>query len=149
MPSEWNWHKINPDNILRYYRQFPGGIDQIARAIGYRIRPSFVWSYQKDGHAGLVIGFVNDGIAGVPGVLRVTVWSDDGKVNVSGCLDPGSPFPHKVRQGQFVLPRGTAWQGLKIKAELEVKNVLYPVPWACRQKTNPDGSLTLRPTRGL
>ncbi len=147
--SLWNWHKINPANIMRYYQQFPAGIDRIARAIGYRIRPSFIWSYQKEASPGLVIGFVNDGIAGVPGILRVTVSSQDGKVNVGGGLDPGYPLPHKVRQAQFVLPRGTDWRGLKLKGELEVKGSLYPVQWACHQKTNPDGSLTLRPTVGL
>ena len=36
---------------------------------------------------GLIIGFANDGIAGVPGVLRVTVESQDGKLLTSGCLD--------------------------------------------------------------
>ena len=28
-------------------------------------------------------------------------------------------------------------------AEFEVKGGRYPVKWACNQKTNPDGSLTL------
>jgi hypothetical protein len=36
--------------------------------------------------------------SGVPGVLRVTLFSDDGKVNVSGGLDAGYPLPGKVRQ---------------------------------------------------
>ena len=43
-----------------------------------------------------------------------------------------------------MLPVGTKWEGLKLKAELEVKGVRYPVKWACQQKTNPDGFLTLR-----
>jgi hypothetical protein len=44
----------------------------------------------------------------------------------------------------LMLPAGTQLEGLRLKAELEVKGVRYPVRWACRQKTNPDGSLTLR-----
>jgi hypothetical protein len=147
--SLWNWHKVNAKNIMNYYRQYPQGIDKIARAIGYRIRPSFIWHYQKEDSPGLVVGFVNDGIAGVPGVLRVSVVSDDEKVNVSGSLDPGYPLPGKVRQAQFALPRGTDWKGLRLKAEIQVKGVRYPVPWACHQKTNPDGSLTLRSSRGV
>jgi hypothetical protein len=147
--SLWNWHKVNAKNIMNYYRQYPQGIDKIARSIGYRIRPSFIWHYQKEDNPGLVVGFVNDGIAGVPGVLRVSVVSDDEKVNVSGSLDSGYPLPGKVRQAQFVLPKGTDWKGLRLKAEIQVKVVRYPVPWACHQKTNPDGSLTLRSSRGV
>jgi len=44
---------------------------------------------------------------------------------------------------------GTKWQGLHLKAEIEVKGQRYPVRWACRQKLNEDGSLTLRSTVGL
>jgi len=108
-----------------------------------------VWHYEGDGRAGLVIGFANDGIAGVPGVLHVTVASDDGKLKVSGGLDPGYPVPGRIRQAQLPLPRGTEWRGLRLSAELEVKGVRHPVRWACRQTLNEDGSLTLRPTRGL
>jgi hypothetical protein len=43
-----------------------------------------------------------------------------------------------------VLPQGTQFEGLKLHAELEVKAMRYPVRWACHQKLNDDGSLTLR-----
>ena len=50
---------------------------------------------------------------------------------------------------EFPLPKDTQWEGLKLKAEIEVKGTRYPVHWSCRQKTNPDGSLTLsRNVRG-
>jgi hypothetical protein len=143
--SLWNWHNIAARNILSYYEKYPDPIDQIARKIGYRVRPSWIWHFERSGHPGLVMGFVNDGIAGVPGVLRVTVFSDDGEVRISGSLDPGFPKPRGVRQAMFILPKGTEWKGLKVKAEMEVKGVLHPVNWACHQKTNKDGSLTLRP----
>jgi hypothetical protein len=96
-----------------------------------------------------VIGFANDGIAGVPGVLRVGVRSDDGRIDVSGSLDPGYPLPGRVRQAQLPLPPGTDWKGLKLRAELEVKGVRHPVTWTCRQRLEQDGSLRLRPTRGV
>jgi hypothetical protein len=41
------------------------------------------------------------------------------------------------------------WKGLRLKAEIEVKGVHYPVRWACQQPLNDDGTLTLRPTAGL
>jgi hypothetical protein len=109
------------------------------------VRPSFIWSYEDDGYVGLIVGFANDGIAGVPGVLRVTVESQEGQSLKSGCLDAGYPVPGKIRQAQFVLPKGTKWQGMKLRAEIEVKGMRYPVRWACSQPLNADGSLTLRP----
>ena len=142
--SVWNWHNESAKNVLSYYEKYPAPIDHIARHIGYRVFPSFIWSFVRDGTPGLVVGLANKGVAGVPGVLRLTVFSDDGKVNVSGCVDPGYPKPVGIRQAMLTLPPGTDWQGLKLKAELEVKGVRYPMSWACRQKTNPDGSLTLK-----
>jgi hypothetical protein len=143
--SLWNFHAISAQNLQRYYEAYPKAFDQINRRIGYRVRPSMIWSYEDASSLGLIIGFANDGIAGVPGVLRVTVESADGKVLKSGCLDAGFPFPGKLRQAQFVLPQGTKFEGLKLRAEIEVKSMRYPVRWACRQKLNEDGSLTLRP----
>jgi hypothetical protein len=147
--SLWNWHRERAENVMNYYDQYPGMIETIARKVGYRVRPSFVWHYGGDDRTGLVVGFANDGIAGVPGVLRVRVTSDDATVDVSGGLDPGYPLPGRIRQAQFPLPKATDWKGLRLRAELEVKGVRYPVAWACRQKLEEDGSLRLRPTRGL
>ena len=143
--SLWNFHQINAKNLMSYYQVYPAAFDRINRRIGYRVRPSFIWSYTDSRSVGLIIGFANDGIAGVPGILRVTVESEDGKVLRSGCLDAGYPLPGKIRQAQFVLPNRTDWKGLKLKAEIEVKGMRYPVRWACHQKLNDDGSLTLRP----
>jgi len=142
--SLWNFHDISAANLMAYYRAFPAWFDRINRRIGYRVRPSMIWSYEDNGYLGLIAGFTNDGIAGVPGVLRVSVESEDGKPLYTGCLDPGYPLPGKIRQAQFVLPKGTRWQGLRLKAELEVKGMRYPVRWACHQKLNEDGTLSLR-----
>ncbi len=142
--SLWNFHQISAQNLASYYQAFPKWFDRINRRIGYRVRPSFIWSYQNDGYLGIIIGFANDGIAGVPGVLRVTIESEDGKPLKSGCLDAGYPVPGKIRQAQFVLPKGTKWQGLRLRAEIEVKGMRYPVRWACQQKLNDDGTLTFR-----
>ena len=143
--SLWNFHQISANNLMSYYQAYPAAFDRINRRIGYRVRPSFIWSYKDASYQGLIIGFANDGIAGVPGVLRVTVESQDGKILKTGCLDAGYPLPGKIRQAQFVLPNIADWKGLKLKAEIEVKGMLYPVRWACHQKLNDDGSLTLRP----
>ena len=143
----WNFHKINADGIMRYYRKHPEGLDDLVSSIGYRVRPSWIWVPEEPSMGNhMIFGMVNDGIAGVPGVLRLTLFTDDGTVNVSGCLDPGYPKPQGVRQAMMTLPKGFDWNcgALKLKAELEVKGVRYPVPFACSQPLNPDGSLTIK-----
>ena len=147
--SLWNWHRISAAGLEAYYAAHPTALDSLAKSMGYRVRPSWIWTYEERGEPGLIIGFVNDGIAGVPGVLRVTIASESGQVLCTGSLDAGYPLPGRVRQAQFPLPKGTDWKGLRLKAELEVKGQRYPVRWACQQKLNADGSLTLRPTNGL
>ena len=124
-----------------YYRKYPEMIDTIARRVGYRVRPWYVWHYEGGERNGLVVGFANDRIAGVPGVLRVNVTTDDGTVLAGGGLDPGYPLPGKIRQARFELPRGTDWKGLKLKAEIEVKGGGHPVRWACHQALEEDGAL--------
>ena len=146
--SLWNFHQISARNLEAYYSGYPDWFHRINSRIGYRVRPSFIWSYQDGHHTGLIAGFANDGIAGVPGVMRVTVTDQNGRPLKSGCLDAGYPVPGKIRQAQFVLPQGIRWVGLRLKAEIEVKGMRYPVPWACRQKLNEDGSLTLHPNLG-
>src|SRR5271157_5929299 len=147
--SLWNWHRISAGGLQRYYEAYPKTLDSLARTIGYRVRPSWVWTYEERGETGLIIGFVNDGIAGVPGVLRVSVANEAGQELAAGFLDAGYPLPGRVRQALFPLPKGTVWRGLRLRAELEVKGQRHKVRWACRQKLNEDGSLTLRPTQGL
>ena len=147
--SLWNWHRIQAERIERYYARFPEALDALARSIGYRLRPSWVWAYEEDGGHGVILGMVNDGIAGVPGVLRISILDQAGQVLASGSLDAGYPLPGKVRQAQFPLPAGTDWRGLRVKGEIEVKGQRHPVAWACRQALDADGTITLRQTAGV
>ena len=71
--SLWNWHAERAANVLSYYDKYPEMINMIARRIGYRVQPSFIWRYESGEQNGLVIGFANDGVAGVPGALRIEV----------------------------------------------------------------------------
>jgi hypothetical protein len=147
--SLWNWHRVSAAGLQRYYQSYPHALDRLAKKIGYRVRPSWIWTVEERGSPGLIIGFANDGIAGVPGVLRVSVVNQAGTEIGSGELDAGYPLPGRIRQALFVLPKGTAWQGLRLKAEIKVKEQHLAVRWACHQRLNEDGSLTLRPTEGL
>ncbi len=141
--SLWNFHQISAAGVMNDYRRYQTTYDEINRRLGYSVRPSFIWTYGGE-NPGLIIGFANDGVAGVPGVLHVSVMGEDGRTIFEGGLDPGYPLPGKIRQAQFPMPQGTKWEGLHLRAELDVKGVRYPVRWACHQQTNPDGTLTLR-----
>lgn len=143
--SAWNWHRISAAGLQRYYQAYPHALDALARSIGYRVRPSWVWTYKERGESGLIGGFVNDGISGVPGVLRVSLIPNRRGIEfgLPGCgLSAAGP----LRQALLPLPRGTCCQGLKLKAEIVVKNQSRLVRWACWKQLNPDGSLTLRAT---
>jgi hypothetical protein len=92
----------------------------------------------------LVLGLVNDGVAGVPGALRVYMVSTTGEKLAEGSLDPGYPKPGKVRQAMFIFPKGSNMDGVRMYAEIEVKGIRHKVNWACHQKTETDGALILR-----
>ena len=133
------------DNLARYYERYPSGLDTLRRRMGYRVRPSWVWQRKRYGTDELIIAIANDGVAGIPGLLRIFVESPDGKVKMAGTLDAGHPYGGKLRQASFVLPKGMDGQQMKIRAEIETKGGLRrPVRWASAQPDNPDGSLTLQ-----
>ncbi len=142
--SVWNWHNESAANVLSYYDKYPEPIDHIARRIGYRVYPAFIWSFVRDGGSGIVVGLANDGVAGVPGVLRLTVTDPAGIVLASGCIDPGYPKPSGIKQAMLAWPSKRDWSGLRLRADIEVKGVRYPLRWACQQPLNPDGSLSLK-----
>jgi len=76
--------------------------------------------------------------------LGIYAESLDGRVKLGGSLDPGQPYAGQLRQCSIILPKGMDGQQVKLRAELEVKGVRRPVRWACHERTNPDGSLTIR-----
>jgi hypothetical protein len=132
------------DNLARYRERRPMAFEALERRIGYRVRPSWVWQRKREGSDELVVAFVNDGVASVPGLLRVVVESREGRLLVGGGLDAGHPFAGRVRLASFRLPRGLAGGELRLRAELEVKGVKRPVRWACAQPLDADGGLVVR-----
>jgi hypothetical protein len=133
-------------NLAAYYQKYPNAFDTLHRQMGYRIRPSWVWQRKRYGTSEVIVGLVNDGVAGVPGILRVYVESEDKKVSLGGALDAGHPYGRRNREAAIMLPKGMEGQKMTIRAELETKGVRRPVRWACAQPLNPDGSfnITLR-----
>lgn len=130
-------------SLARYQEAHPETFAAVRRRLGYRVRPSWIWQRKRYGTTELVVAFANDGVAGVPGVLRVFVESPDGKVRIGGGLDAGHPYAGRLRQASFILPSGWEGRDVLLRAELETKGVRRPVRWACAQPLNPDGSLTV------
>ena len=116
--------------------------------LGYRVRPSIIWQRKRYDTMELILGIVNDGVAGVPGILGIYAETPDGRVKVGGNLDAGQPFAGKLRQAAIILPKDMDGQQVILRAELEVKGVRRPVRWACQERTNADGSLTIRLKKG-
>ncbi len=132
-------------NVARFFARYPNALKQLQQRLGYRVRPSWIWQRKRYGADELVVAFANDGVAGVPGVLRVYAETADGKMKAGGGLDAGHPFAGRLRQASFVLPQGLAGSSVVLRAELETKGgARWPVRWACAQPLNPDGSLTVQ-----
>jgi hypothetical protein len=136
------------DNIRRYYEKYPDSLRAMEQRLGYRVRPSLIWQRKRYDTMELILGIVNDGVAGVPGVLGIYAESMDGSVRLGGNLDAGQPYAGQFRQASIILPKGMDGQQIKLRAELEVKGVRRPVRWACQHPTNSDGSLTIRLKNG-
>ena len=66
--------------------------------LGYRVRPSLIWQRKRYDTMELIVAIVNDGVAGVPGVLGVYAESLDGKTKVGGNLDAGQPYAGRIRE---------------------------------------------------
>jgi hypothetical protein len=136
------------ENIRRYYEKYPDSLRAMEQRLGYRVRPSLIWQRKRYGTMELILAIVNDGVAGVPGILGIYAESLDGNVRVGGNLDAGQPYAGRVREASIILPQGMDGQQIILRAELEVKGVRRPVRWACHEKTNSDGSLTIRLKKG-
>ena len=130
-------------NLARYHEARPEAFRVLQTRLGWRVRPAWVWQRKRQAATELVVAFANDGVAGVPGTLRVFVETPDGKVRVGGSLDSGHPHAGRLRQASFILPRDFAGSTVTMRAEIDVKGVRRPARWACAQPVNPDGSLTL------
>lgn len=131
-------------NLARYDAAHPRVFGDLRQRLGYRVRPSWIWQRKRYGTAELVVAFGNDGVAGVPGILHVTVSAPDGRWSVTGGLDAGHPYAGRLRLASFVLPPGQDGQEVRMRAELETNDVRRPVRWACAQPVNDDGSLSVR-----
>jgi hypothetical protein len=131
------------DNLRRYYERYPNGFDTLQRRLGYRVRPAWIWQRKRYGTDEVIVAVSNDGVAGVPGVLRLSIEGLDGRIKMEGSLDAGHPYAGKLRQASFLLPKNSDGLKFKVRAELETKGgIRRPIKWATAQPVNSDGSIT-------
>ena len=134
-------------NLLRYNNTYSRGFDRLRVALGYRIRPSWVWQRKRDGGSELIVAVSNRGVAGVPGVLWLQLDSPGRQLKLRGTLDAGQPTGGSTRLGAFRLPAGYTGR-LHLSAHLEIRpGVVKPVAWTCEQPLNADGSLVIEVKR--
>ena len=127
------------ENLKRYNERYPRGFATLQQRMGYRLRPSWVWQRKRYGTSEVIISITNDGVAGVPGVLRLSLESMNGSFQASGSLDAGHPYGGRIRQASILLPRGMEGQRFRLRAEVETKGVRRPVQWACEQPLDRGG----------
>lgn len=133
------------ENLDAYNEKYPEGFRTLQQRMGYRIRPAWVWQRKRWGTEEVIVGLSNDGVAGIPGVLRLTLENADGSIRVSGTLDPGQPFGGRIREASLMLPPGLGAVDLKLTAQLETKaGVTRKVRWACQQPLDSDGAFPIK-----
>ena len=131
------------ENLKHYNERYPRGFATLQERMGYRVRPSWVWQRKRYGTSEVIVCIANDGVAGVPGVLHLSLESEDKKFRMRGSLDAGHPYGGRIREASFVLPPGMEGMRLKLRAEIETKGVLRPVRWACEQPLEADGGFMI------
>lgn len=131
-------------HLASYNQRYPRGFERLRAAMGYRLRPSWVWQRKRQGTSELIVAISNRGVAGVPGVLWLTAKSPDGRLKLRGSFDPGHPYGGALRMGSFLLPQGYAGT-INLLAEIELRpDVFKSIAWACEQPLNPDGSVSVQ-----
>jgi hypothetical protein len=131
-------------NLARYDEAHPETFATLRRRIGYRVRPSWVWQRKRDGGDELIVALVNDGVAGVPGTVRLVAETNAGKMLAGGVLDPGHPHGSGVRLASLRLPPGLGGETIRLRAEIETRGVRRPMRWACAQPVESNGALAVR-----
>lgn len=132
-----------PRDAAGINERYPRGFSALQQSMGYRVRPSWVRQRKRYGSSEVIVAIANDGVSGVPGVLRLSLESMDGKFRMSGGLDAGHPYGGRLREASFVAPREISGQRFRLRAEIETRGVRRPVQWACEQPLDPDGTFLI------
>lgn len=126
-------------NLQRYYARYPDAFNALGARMGYRVRPSWVYQRKRGSRMELVLMLHNDGVASIPGRLRLSLYAENGSLLSTGTLDAGQPFAGRTRQCAFLLPEGYIARTVSVAAALRDKKGERPIRWACGQNIRPDG----------
>jgi len=123
-------------NLERFFAGNPQVLKALQVRMGYRVRPAWVWQRKRRGVNELVMAIANDGVAGVPGILRIDISTPDSRFRASGSLDPGEPRAGRLRQCAFTIPRELEGQSVRIDGSIEIRpGVRRPLAWAIEGNT--------------
>lgn len=121
------------ENLARYNQRYPRGFQELRTRMGYRVRPAWVWQRKRGSQSEVIVAVANRGVAGVPGVLWLSLESLDGKLQMRGALDSGQPHGGGIRSVAFLLPKEFTGR-VRLRAEIEVRpGNVRPVAWASEQ----------------
>jgi hypothetical protein len=133
------------ENLQRYFDVFPDALAQVNARLGYRLRPSWVWQRQRDDVDEIIVALSNDGVAAVPGSIRLTLFDRRGQVVDAGWLAAGHPAGDGLTQALIRVPRSLLGEEVGLAADIEVRpGVVHNVAWACSEPTDAEGRLWFR-----
>ncbi len=99
------------DALAAWQARRPEVFARMRARLGYRVRPAWVWQRKRGGGTEIIVAIANDGVAGVPGTLRLAAEAPDGRLLRAGSLDPGHPHPGRLRLASLPLPAGSVAGG--------------------------------------
>jgi hypothetical protein len=131
---------FNPWEVVQAHDLRVGLYQQLARQIGYRIRPAIIWRRRRadDSHE-LLLLLLNDGTADVPGTVTVTARFPSGE-QASVDLAAGDPTPGSRRLTVIPMPP-SAWacesdSTVELSLEITIRGKRRPAQWAVAQLGN-------------
>jgi hypothetical protein len=129
---------FNPWNALFVWKNHRQLIPFIQQRIGFRIRPSVVWSRGEkaiEQTDNLALGLTNDGYVGPSGELTVHADFGSGR-GVDAKVGLGLPLPHRMEIVHLPLPkiRGKILpvSNVKLRISLSTGKKRFPIRWAVK-----------------
>jgi hypothetical protein len=133
------------ENLQHYFDVFPDALAEVGARLGYRLRPSWVWQRQRDDADEIIVALSNDGVAAIPGSIRLTLYDRRDQVVDAGWLAPGHPVGDGLTQALLRVPGSLLGEEVGLAAEIEVRpGIVHLVAWSCNESADAEGRLWFR-----